>query len=134
MVLMQLSLLTSGAAGADGLATLARRGETDDRFHGLSANLRSPASGWWTASRPDGKSVVMPEVMKRRSTRMMAPLGHAGDLAFDGSAARVAQPDAMGLATAAGVPTIETVLNGYVAQSGPRNVPANGGSTTARRR
>ena len=55
MVLIQLLLPTSGAAGADGLAPLAEtRRELADRFNGLTAYLRSPAKGWWTARWPYG--------------------------------------------------------------------------------
>ena len=66
MVLIQLLLPTSGAAGADGLAPLAEtRGELAARFNGLTAYLRSPAKGLWTA--PDGHTeqddVVMVEVV-----------------------------------------------------------------------
>ena len=66
MVLIQLLLPTSGAANADGLALLAEtRRELAERFNGLTAYLRSPAKGWWTA--PDGHAeqddVVMAEVV-----------------------------------------------------------------------
>ena len=66
MVLIQLLLPTSGAAARDGLAPLAEtRRELADRFNGLTAYLRSPAVGWWTAA--DGRSeqddVVMVEVV-----------------------------------------------------------------------
>jgi len=66
MVLIQLLLPTSGAAGADGLAPLAEtRRELVDRFNGLTAYLRSPAKGLWTA--PDGHTeqdeVIMVEVV-----------------------------------------------------------------------
>ena len=51
MVLIQLLLPTSGAAGADGLASLAEtRRELAERFNGLTAYLRSPAKGLWTAA------------------------------------------------------------------------------------
>jgi hypothetical protein len=65
MVLIQLLLPTSGAASADGLAPLAEtRRELADRFNGLTAYLRSPAKGSWTA--PDGHTeqdnVVMVEI------------------------------------------------------------------------
>jgi hypothetical protein len=65
MVLIQLLLPTS-AAGADRLAPLAEtRRELADRFNGLTAYLRSPAKGLWTA--PDGHTeqddVVMVEVV-----------------------------------------------------------------------
>ena len=64
MVLIQLLLPTS--AGADGLTPLAdTRRELAARFSGLTAYLRSPAKGLWTA--PDGHTeqddVVMVEVV-----------------------------------------------------------------------
>lgn len=66
MVLIQLLLPASGAAGSDSLAPLAEtRRELAERFSGLTAYLRSPAKGWWTA--PDGHTeqddVVMVEVV-----------------------------------------------------------------------
>jgi hypothetical protein len=66
MVLIQLLLPTSGAARADAVAPLAQtRRELADRFSGLTAYLRSPAKGLWTA--PDGHAeeddVVMVEVV-----------------------------------------------------------------------
>ena len=66
MVLIQLLLPTSGAASADGLAPLAEtRRELADRFNGLTAYVRSPAKGSWTA--PDGHmeqdDVVMVEIV-----------------------------------------------------------------------
>ena len=66
MVLIQLLLPTSGAAGAESLAPLAEtRRELAARFNGLTAYLRSPAKGLWTA--PDGHTeqddVVMVEVV-----------------------------------------------------------------------
>ena len=66
MVLIQLLLPATGAAGADGLAPLAAtRRELAERFDGLTAYLRSPARGTWTA--PDGHTeqddVVMVEVV-----------------------------------------------------------------------
>ena len=66
MVLIQLLLPTNGAASADGLAPLAQtRDELAQRFSGLTAYLRSPATGLWTA--PDGHTeqddVVMVEVV-----------------------------------------------------------------------
>jgi hypothetical protein len=66
MVLIQLLLPTSGAASADGQALLARtRRELAERFTGLTAYVRSPAKGLWTA--PDGQiehdDVVMVEVV-----------------------------------------------------------------------
>ena len=66
MVLIQLLLPATGAAGADGLAPLATtRRELAERFDGVTAYLRSPAKGLWTA--PDGHTeqddVVMVEVV-----------------------------------------------------------------------
>jgi len=66
MVLIQLLLPTNGAAAADGLAPLAEtRRELADRFNGLTAYVRPPAKGSWTA--PDGHTeeddVVMVEIV-----------------------------------------------------------------------
>ena len=66
MVLIQLLLPTSGAATPDGVTPLAQtRRELADRFTGVTAYLRSPAKGLWTA--PDGQieqdDVVMVEVV-----------------------------------------------------------------------
>jgi hypothetical protein len=66
MVLIQMLLPTNGAVGADSLAPLAQtRRELADRFSGLTAYLRSPAKGWWTAA--DGHTeqddLVMVEVV-----------------------------------------------------------------------
>ena len=66
MVLIQLLLPTSGPADGDGQALFAEtRRELAERFSGLTAYLRSPAKGWWTA--PDGHTeqddVVMVEVV-----------------------------------------------------------------------
>ena len=66
MVLIQLLLPTTAAAGADRLAPLTEtRRELAARFNGLTAYLRSPAKGLWTA--PDGHTeqddVVMVEVV-----------------------------------------------------------------------
>ena len=66
MVLIQLLLPTSGAVSADGLAPLTEtRRELAERFNGLTAYLRAPAKGFWTA--PDGRmeqdDVVMVEVV-----------------------------------------------------------------------
>jgi len=66
MVLIQLLLPSTGPAGADGLAPLAQtRRELAEEFDGLTAYLRSPAKGLWTA--PDGHTeqddVVMVEVV-----------------------------------------------------------------------
>ena len=66
MVLIQLLLPTTVVAHADGVAPLTQtRRELAERFNGLTAYLRSPAKGWWTA--PDGHTeqddVVMVEVV-----------------------------------------------------------------------
>src|SRR5687768_18471899 len=66
MVLIQLLLPTRGATSAGGLTPLAQtRRELAERFDGLTAYVRSPAKGWWTA--PDGHTeqddVVMVEVV-----------------------------------------------------------------------
>ncbi|MGQ0732833.1 MAG: hypothetical protein ACT4QD_04170, partial [Acidobacteriota bacterium] len=66
MVLIQLLLPTSGVAGAEAVAPLAdTRRELAERFNGLTAYLRSPAKGLWTA--PDGHTeqddVVMVDVV-----------------------------------------------------------------------
>jgi len=66
MVLIQLLLPTTGAARPDSLALLAEtRRELAAQFSGLTAYLRSPAKGLWTA--PDGHTeqddVVMVEVV-----------------------------------------------------------------------
>ena len=66
MVLIQLLLPTRGPTLANGLTPLAEtRRELADRFNGLTAYLRSPAKGLWTAQ--DGHTeqddVVMVEVV-----------------------------------------------------------------------
>ena len=66
MVLVQLLLPTSGVPCDDSLAPLAQtRKELAQRFNGLTAYVRSPAKGWWTA--PDGHTeqddIVMVEVV-----------------------------------------------------------------------
>jgi hypothetical protein len=66
MVLIQLLLPTSVAAGRDAMAHVAEtRRELADRFKGVTAYVRSPAKGLWTA--PDGHTeaddVVMVEVV-----------------------------------------------------------------------
>ena len=66
MVLIQLLLPASGAAANDGQAPLAEtRSELANKFAGLTAYVRSPAKGLWTA--PDGHTeqdeVVMFEVV-----------------------------------------------------------------------
>ena len=65
MVLIQL-LLPAGASGDPALTALAEtRRELVDRFKGVTAYVRSPATGLWTA--PDGHTeaddVVMVEVV-----------------------------------------------------------------------
>jgi hypothetical protein len=72
MVLIQLLLPADGAASAEGLAPLAEtRRELAERFKGLTAYVRSPAKGLWTA--PDGRreqdDVVMVEVVTDRFDR-----------------------------------------------------------------
>ena len=72
MVLIQLLLPASGPAGANGLPPLGEtRRELAERFSGLTAYLRSPAKGLWTA--PDGRTeqddVVMVEVVTERFDR-----------------------------------------------------------------
>jgi hypothetical protein len=66
MVLIQLLLPALGAAGTDAMTPLAdTRRELADRFKGVTAYVRSPAKGLWTA--PDGHTeaddVVMVEVV-----------------------------------------------------------------------
>jgi hypothetical protein len=83
MVLIQLLLPTNGAVAAEGLAPLARtRQELAERFNGLTAYVRSPAKGWWTA--PDGHTehddVVMVEVVTDAFDRRWWP-GYAATLA-----------------------------------------------------
>ena len=65
-MLIQLLLPATGAAATNGVAPLAEtRRELTERFRGLTAYLRSPAKGLWTA--PDGHTdhddVVMVEVV-----------------------------------------------------------------------
>jgi hypothetical protein len=65
MVLIQL-LLPTGASGDPAMTALAQtRRELVDRFKGVTAYVRSPAKGLWTA--PDGHTeaddVVMVEVV-----------------------------------------------------------------------
>jgi hypothetical protein len=72
MVLIQL-LLPAGVARADGVAPLTQtRRELAERFNGLTAYLRSPAKGWWTA--PDGHTeqddVVMVEIVTETFDRV----------------------------------------------------------------
>jgi hypothetical protein len=66
MVLIQLLLPTPVPADSDAMTPLAEtRRELADRFKGVTAYLRSPARGLWTA--PDGHTeaddVVMVEVV-----------------------------------------------------------------------
>lgn len=64
MVLIQLLLPTS-AGGTDGVPLANTRDELAERFSGLTAYVRSPAQGLWTA--PDGRTdqddVVMVEIV-----------------------------------------------------------------------
>jgi hypothetical protein len=72
MVLIQLLLPTSAAVNADGLAPLAAtRRELTERFNGLTAYIRSPATGWWIApdGHPEQDDVVMVEVVTDRFDR-----------------------------------------------------------------
>lgn len=73
MVLIQLLLPANDTTRADGLAPLAEtRRELADRFDGLTAYLRSPAKGLWTA--PDGRTeqddVVMVEIVTKTFDRV----------------------------------------------------------------
>ena len=71
MVLIQL-LLPTGASGDSAVTAVAEtRRELVDRFKGVTAYVRSPAKGLWTA--PDGHTeaddVVMVEVVTDRFDR-----------------------------------------------------------------
>ena len=76
MVLIQLLLPTTfpnGSASQDAMAALAEtRRELSEAFDGLTAYVRSPAKGVWTA--PDGHTeqddVVMVEVVTDRFDRL----------------------------------------------------------------
>jgi hypothetical protein len=65
MVLIQVLLPTKTAHGSTSTALEETRRELVDRFKGVTAYLRSPAKGLWTA--PDGRTeaddVVMVEVV-----------------------------------------------------------------------
>jgi hypothetical protein len=66
MVLIQLLLPTTAPAGTDAMTSLAEtRRELADKFSGVTAYVRSPGKGLWTA--PDGHTeaddVVMVEVV-----------------------------------------------------------------------
>jgi hypothetical protein len=66
MVLIQLLLPTTGPNGDESRARLAEtRRELADRYKGVTAYVRAPAKGLWTA--PDGRTeaddVVMVEVV-----------------------------------------------------------------------
>ena len=66
MVLIQVLLPTNGATPAHGLAPLAQtRAELAERFRGLTAYLRSPAKGLWTAhdGHTEQDDVVMVKVV-----------------------------------------------------------------------
>ena len=72
MVLVQLLLPTTAPASTGAVAPLAQtRQELADRFKGITAYVRSPAKGLWTA--PDGHreedDVVMVEVVTRTFDR-----------------------------------------------------------------
>jgi hypothetical protein len=72
MVLIQLLLPVRHPADRDAMALLAEtRRELVDRFNGVTAYMRSPAAGLWTA--PDGSTeadnVVMVEVVTRAFDR-----------------------------------------------------------------
>jgi hypothetical protein len=72
MVLIQLLLPVAGGAGPTGAAAITEtRQELAARFKGLTAYIRSPATGLWTA--PDGRTeqdtVVMVEVVTERFDR-----------------------------------------------------------------
>lgn len=72
MVLIQMLLPTTLAGGGDAVRHLAAtRRELADRFKGVTAYMRSPAKGVWTA--PDGHTeadeVVMVEVVTERFDR-----------------------------------------------------------------
>ena len=72
MVLIQLLLPATTPASRETVAALAQtRQELADRFQGLTAYVRSPAKGLWTA--PDGHreedDVVMVEVVTRTFER-----------------------------------------------------------------
>ena len=65
-MLIQLLLPVTGTAGPNAMALFAEtRRELADRFNGLTAYVRSPAKGLWTA--PDGHveqdDVIMVEVV-----------------------------------------------------------------------
>lgn len=65
MVLIQLLLPTAAAGASDPAPIVQTRRELADRFTGVTAYVRSPAKGLWTA--PDGHTeqddVVMVEVV-----------------------------------------------------------------------
>lgn len=66
MVLIQLLLPMTGAASHDTVTLLAEtRRELVDRFKGVTAYVRSPGKGLWTApdGRTEGDDVVMVEVV-----------------------------------------------------------------------
>ena len=72
MVLIQLLLPAGGAQGGDHRTAFAEtRAELAARFTGLTAYIRSPAKGVWTA--PDGRTeeddVVMIEIVADRLDR-----------------------------------------------------------------
>ena len=66
MVLIQLLLPATGATRTEGQAPLAEtRRELAERFDGLTAYVRSPAKGLWTAAdgRTEQDDVVMMEIV-----------------------------------------------------------------------
>lgn len=72
MVLIQLLLPATGAVPGDAVTLLAdTRRELVERFKGVTAYVRSPAKGLWTA--PDGRveadDVVMVEVVTEQFDR-----------------------------------------------------------------
>ncbi len=72
MVLVQLLLpVATSPTADDGALIRETRHELTERFHGLTAYVRSPAKGSWTA--PDGRTevddVVMVEVVTRTFNR-----------------------------------------------------------------
>jgi hypothetical protein len=69
MVLIQLLLPASGAASAGGLVPVAEtRRQLAERFNGLTAYLRSPAKGLWTAPDAVRSRASRPEPIKLSTT------------------------------------------------------------------
>ena len=72
MMLIQLLLPTTEATGSDRMALLAEtRRELVERFKGVTAYIRSPAKGLWTAAdgHTEADDVVMVEVVTDRFDR-----------------------------------------------------------------